>query len=879
MAISKTEFLETVKKARVLSPEQLNQWEKHNSADGVQIANQMVRDQALTEWQAKYLLTGRYQLELGNYRLLQRIQRDELGDRFLAVHKQLDRKVEIHVLAANLTNDSARLKSFIDRVGQTSVLDHPNLGHVYDIDQTGGRYYLVTEHVDGKFLGEMAGDEIDTSSVATWFQQSLIGLEYAHSSGIIHGDLTVDDLVIDDEHGIKVLNLAMTDLRSHFRRDRAPTPLDDLRILSNLFNNLLNRVSANDHAGRAQLKEIIEEVGYLSGNEKQTIKNALQQLDHWLSEFATASPTHGLRSTLAGMEENRSDEFEEFVSKSPSEQNRLLGPSLGLDRSEIDAREEQDDEHEEDFPPVPGRFERMALENPVGLLSMAFAIGVLASSAVTYAIVGAVAPRNSVQLADATPSISQSERPKRNPVGSARKTTPAARRDNNPDGQMLVSNETQNPRETLALDSSDESPDEKSTPSTNTTASQNRIESNGQTQTISEPGNLKTMREAQSGDGLSTGNETPAMPSDVAVPENLPTPDTVAKVPPGEPEAKPTETAASLTPEEFEKRTENPFGYLPKQVALPDIESSEPTKLAEVFISNRYLLGAELVTSEAISSSKVHFNAERDPADNQRWLIGIGRTANDRKTPIAAVQKREHEIFFEWLPEAKRNKQAGYLQNCLLKLFTPDQSAVLALRGPVEIEALTLSNEKLSAETQFDLEFLPSNDTLVIEVITAKIDDIRLSPSVIDLTMGVPGRVLLKREDDKPLVWVNLALELKPKGKLRADLVVFEGARVRPLKDLQELQTLANQEKAWEEHWTVQHQIALDTPAQPGKSAERRSNISELSKRKNLAKSNATKLIDYVERAPKMMNQPYGIRILARYDGYELELAKTKIDN
>jgi serine/threonine protein kinase len=878
MAISKTEFLETVKKANVLSPEQLVQWSKHSSSDGVQIANQMVRDRALTEWQAKYLLTGRYQLELGNYRLLQRIQRDELGDRFLAVHKQLGRRVDIQVLAANLMNDAAHLKTFIDRVSRTSTLDHPNLGHVYDIDQAGGRYYLVTEHAAGKCLGEVSGEELSESTVVKWLQQVLSGLEHAHSNGTIHGDLTVDDFVIDEEHGIKIQNLAITDLRSHFRRDRAATFGDDLRAVSVLFGNLINRLSGSEPSpSRDELRAIVGELAKGSGI--VSITRASQRLNEWLERFGSLSKEFEPELQLHGIEENVTHDSEEFVSTAPSSQNRLKAGSNG---QKITEDEIEDHEH---FP-IQGRFSRMAVENPVGLLSTAFALGVLASAAVTYAMLGPLTSTKPPQLADASEKISESGNPPSRSATQASENPTSSHR-------SVAAEETKTgmlePTAAAEIPLS-AAPDEADIGTISSTitkvadetkqgdmfllgnqSSDSRATLNDQRESELTKSEL-TKSELAKSELAKDSSPVPEPPATMSA-----TPDRNSSQP--EPETKQLLTPSGLTPEQFEKRTETPFNYFPKQVSLPDIEDHEPAKLGEVFISNRYLLGAEIITHAGISGSKVEFAAERDPSDNQRWLVGIGRTANDRKTPIAVIQRMEHEIFFEWLPEAKRNKQAGFLKNCLLKLFIPDQSLAVALRTPVEIEPLLLSSEKLSAETQFDLDFLPNTEHLLIEVVTVKIEDIRLSPSVIDLNMGNPGRVLLKREDNNPLVWVNLGLELKAKAKLRVDLVVFDSVRARPLKNLQELQKLANEWKQWELEWTQKHQIAEATPAQPGKSEEKRTLVSELSKRKNLAKTNATKLFDYVERAPKMMNQPYGIRILARYDGFEVELARTKLEN
>jgi hypothetical protein len=213
-----------------------------------------------------------------------------------------------------------------------------------------------------------------------------------------------------------------------------------------------------------------------------------------------------------------------------------------------------------------------------------------------------------------------------------------------------------------------------------------------------------------------------------------------------------------------------------------------------------------------------------------------------------------------------------------LNLFVPDQSVLLALRAPVEIAPLVLKPDELTAETNFELDYLPKSESLLVEVLPVTIAETRLSPSVIDLAGGIPGRVLLKREDDNALVWVNLALELKAKARLRADLVVFEGNQARSLKDLKELKTVANRWKNQELALMHQVQAAEATQAPYGKAEEKKNFISALNQQKNFAVDSATKYLQYVELAPKMMEQPYGIRVVARFEGFELELARSRVD-
>ena len=188
---SKTEFIANLKKSGVIGADRLTEWLDVTKAETANdLAKYLVRDELVTKWQAKYLLSGRSRLEIASYRLLDRTSRDKLGDRFMAVHTSLARKVDLQVLSSEFTKDESRCTPFLKKASKIAKLDHPNLVHVYDIDQEGGRYYLVTEHVDGTTLDQVPRTQISEDDVALVLHNALKGIIHAHENDIVHGCLS-----------------------------------------------------------------------------------------------------------------------------------------------------------------------------------------------------------------------------------------------------------------------------------------------------------------------------------------------------------------------------------------------------------------------------------------------------------------------------------------------------------------------------------------------------------------------------------------------------------------------------------------------------------------------------------------------------------------
>lgn len=79
-ALSRDEFVAFLKKSRAIDDEAIDSWmSRVDDQEPKKIASKLVRDKMLTQWQAKMLLAGRSRLTVGNYRLLSRINRNELG--------------------------------------------------------------------------------------------------------------------------------------------------------------------------------------------------------------------------------------------------------------------------------------------------------------------------------------------------------------------------------------------------------------------------------------------------------------------------------------------------------------------------------------------------------------------------------------------------------------------------------------------------------------------------------------------------------------------------------------------------------------------------------------------------------------------------------
>src|SRR5712692_7372748 len=91
---------------------------------------------------------------LGRYEIRSKLGEGGMGEVYLAQDTKLDRTVALKVLPADLANDQSRMRRFVQEARTASSLSHPNVAHIYEIEETNGVHFIAMEYVDGETLRE-----------------------------------------------------------------------------------------------------------------------------------------------------------------------------------------------------------------------------------------------------------------------------------------------------------------------------------------------------------------------------------------------------------------------------------------------------------------------------------------------------------------------------------------------------------------------------------------------------------------------------------------------------------------------------------------------------------------------------------------------------
>lgn len=160
----------------------------------------------------------------GKYEIVRPLGAGGMGEVYLVRHLHLQELRVVKILRQDLATDPVAQARFLREARLATQIKHPNVAILYDYSRlSDGSFYMVWEYIEGQDVGDRlrrAGPFPVAAAVQLGIQ-TLRGLEAIHSTGVIHRDLSPDNLMItEDRRGqlrVKIIDLGLA-------RDPGPDP-------------------------------------------------------------------------------------------------------------------------------------------------------------------------------------------------------------------------------------------------------------------------------------------------------------------------------------------------------------------------------------------------------------------------------------------------------------------------------------------------------------------------------------------------------------------------------------------------------------------------------------------------------------------------------
>jgi serine/threonine-protein kinase len=143
----------------------------------------------------------------GTWSIERELGRGGMGTVYLARDVALDRPVAIKVLHPALAADPEQRERFLREARTGARLSHPHIVPIYAVEAQDDLVYFVMGLVDGENLGDrirregpLRGDDAERI-----LREVAWALSYAHAMGIVHRDVTIENILLERQTGRAVL--------------------------------------------------------------------------------------------------------------------------------------------------------------------------------------------------------------------------------------------------------------------------------------------------------------------------------------------------------------------------------------------------------------------------------------------------------------------------------------------------------------------------------------------------------------------------------------------------------------------------------------------------------------------------------------------------
>lgn len=149
---------------------------------------------------------------LGDYKLLGKLGNGSFGNVYQAISKN-GSEVAIKVIPKSKFQSYEDYSAVTREISIMKSLSHPNIVKFFDSFQSNAEIYIVMEYCRGKNLYDFVieRERLQETESSIIFAQIVNAVNYLHSNNLIHRDLKLSNIIIEDNMHIKLIDFGLCD--------------------------------------------------------------------------------------------------------------------------------------------------------------------------------------------------------------------------------------------------------------------------------------------------------------------------------------------------------------------------------------------------------------------------------------------------------------------------------------------------------------------------------------------------------------------------------------------------------------------------------------------------------------------------------------------
>jgi serine/threonine protein kinase/tetratricopeptide (TPR) repeat protein len=171
-----------------------------------------------------------------HYRILDEVGRGGMGIVYKAEDTRLRRTVALKFPPPGFSTQTSARERYLREARALATVNHPNVAHVYEVNEFEGEPFIAMEFIEGITLSRMIEDRepdpLPLPDVVRYSLQIAEGLQAAHQKGIVHRDIKSSNVLIGANNRIKITDFGLASIQGHTRITQEGVALGTVAYMS-----------------------------------------------------------------------------------------------------------------------------------------------------------------------------------------------------------------------------------------------------------------------------------------------------------------------------------------------------------------------------------------------------------------------------------------------------------------------------------------------------------------------------------------------------------------------------------------------------------------------------------------------------------------------
>jgi serine/threonine protein kinase len=170
---------------------------------------------------------------VGDYEIVSMLGAGGMGQVYRVRNVISDRTEAMKVLLPDLAAEPDLASRFTGEIRMLASFDHPNIAQLHTALQVDNQLVMVMEFVEGLTLAQRAEQgAIPQADLATYMQQVLSALSYAHGRGVVHRDIKPANVMVTPGGVVKLMDFGIARSGVESNLTRPGTSMGSLAYMS-----------------------------------------------------------------------------------------------------------------------------------------------------------------------------------------------------------------------------------------------------------------------------------------------------------------------------------------------------------------------------------------------------------------------------------------------------------------------------------------------------------------------------------------------------------------------------------------------------------------------------------------------------------------------